>query len=155
MQNRPIRHFHVSHLSVLLLLLNLITASLAITAAQLQTTFNIHYPSDTAPGGCARDALIGKPMWDRVVASATDAFQMASTVQYYIDSYFFEHPYQDRMRQCLFLFFGIKFQNDHRLSPESVDTFIYVKRMRLLIAKREGSTDQLDRGLCESVRFFE
>lgn len=137
MQKLFIRHHHVSHISLLLLLLNLITASLAITQAQLRHTFNFHDPADTAPGGCDRNALIGKPMAAHVLASTTDAFQMAAKIQQNIGSYMYESTFLDRMRRCLFLFFGIKFQDDHRLNPDSVDNFIYVQRMRLNVAKAE------------------
>lgn len=82
-----------------------------------------------------------------VLASVTDAFKMATKIQQNIDSYPYESPVLDRMRQCLFLFFGIKFQNDHRLSPDSVDSFVYVQRMRPHTVKGENSTDQLDREL--------
>ena len=147
MRNHPIGHCLVSHISLLPLLLILTTTSLAITQAQLQHTFNFHNPADTANGGCDRNALIGKPMAAHVLASVTDAFKMATKIQQNIDSYPYESPVLDRMRQCLFLFFGIKFQNDHRLSPDSVDSFVYVQRMRPHTVKGENSTDQLDREL--------
>ena len=145
MRKLTIRHFYVFRLALLLIL---IKTSLAITGAQLQNTFNLHYPTNTAPGGCDQNAPNGKPMLPHVIASASDAFYMATKIQQTIDSYDADTPYADRMRRLLFSFFGISFGDDNQVDGHKQQQFNYVKRMRpLFVAEGEDATDRLDRGV--------
>ena len=145
MQKLPIRHYHVSRLVLLLIL---IKTSLALTGPQLKNTFNFHYPANTEPGGCDQNAPNGKPMLPHVIASATDAFKMATKIQQTIDSYNADTPYADRMRRLLFLLFGISFGDDSQLDGHKEQQFNFVKGIRSrFVAEGENATDQLDRDI--------
>lgn len=114
-----------------LLLLFLITTSLAITVQQFVNTFNLDDPVN-GPGGCHRNAPNGVPMLSYALDATTDAFNMATTVNTTINNY--KGSTGKRLRALLFLFFGISFEltsSDFRPSPNSRDSFIIVRGARL------------------------
>ena len=96
-----------------------------ITQQQLEASFKL-YPA-TGPGGCDRNAPNGTPMLDYVLQSLDDAWTMASTAVDEMQLYFSSYSGR-RTRPLLFLFFGVKFTEDHHFEPDgtSENTYNYV-----------------------------
>ena len=119
----PLRH---QLFKLPILVLTLTTISFAITRQQVADTFRLHSPPDGV-GGCGKAAPNGVNMLAIVETTLTDAINMAATIKQDIGSYSIDSPSSDRMRQLLYLFFGIQFNRRYQLASGSVANYNYVK----------------------------
>ena len=120
------RKFHNRMLRLFVLFMICTTSSLAITEEQLGNIFTLHSPG-TSPGGCSRTLPNGVNMLQHTVTAFTDAFNMAAAVQFQIKSFSFNTPAAKKLRDLLFLFFGITFGNQNQISAEKAPDYLYVQ----------------------------
>ena len=120
------RKFHYRMAQLFVLFLICITSSLAITEEQLGNHFTLHSPG-TSPGGCDRILTNDVNMLQHTVAAFTDAFNMAIAVRLQITTFRFNTPPAKKLRDLLFLFFGITFGDQNQINAEKAPDFIYVQ----------------------------
>ena len=133
MQLRPT--LYPQPLQLAFLLLACVTISLAVlTPQQFRNTFNFHSP-DNGVGACRRNSPNNVYMAAHSGFAATDAFGMANTAQaqLQIPSYRYNSDSSRRVRNLLFLFFGITFGPGNRIDDNKAQNYTYITGVQLLL----------------------